>query len=199
MIGVIPAAGHGTRAYPYTKGIPKSMLEVAGSPNLTRVIAIMRDQLHIQDIVVIIGEFGQVIRQYYGDGSAVGVRLTYVENDAIDKGLSYSILLSRPYVDDHFCVILGDECYLDSNHAELLTTPYRRWLATCAVQPTEAEESIHQNYAVHVDNGLIRRIVEKPKDTRGALLGMGTFVFSPRSSSISSAPCLQPTIARATR
>jgi dTDP-glucose pyrophosphorylase len=179
MIGVIPAAGHGTRAYPYTKGIPKSMLEVAGSPNLTRVIAIMRDQLHIQDIVVIIGEFGQVIRQYFGDGSAVGVRLTYVENDAIDKGLSYSILLSRPYVDDHFCVILGDECYLDSNHAELLTTPYRRWLATCAVQPTEAEESIHQNYAVHVDNGLIRRIVEKPKDTRGALLGMGTFVFSP--------------------
>lgn len=179
MIGVIPAAGRGTRAYPYTKGIPKSMLEVAGEPNLQRVIEIMRDQLRISEIVIIIGNFGAAIRNYFGDGARFGVRLRYVENDAIDKGLSYSILLSRPYVNEHFCVILADECYLGSNHEELLASDYRNALATCAVVATNAPEQISKNYAVHVEDGLIRRIVEKPKEPGEALLGLGTFVFSP--------------------
>jgi dTDP-glucose pyrophosphorylase len=179
MIGVIPAAGRGTRAYPYTRAIPKSMLEVAGEPNLARVIAIMRDQLDITDIVIIIGAFGDVITDYFGDGSRFGVRLTYVHNDAIDKGLSYSILLSRPHVRDHFCVILGDECYLDSNHRELLGTDYRGSLATCAVVAGADRDTIAENYAVYAEGERVRRVVEKPHDPGDALLGLGTFLFSP--------------------
>lgn len=179
MIGVIPSAGKGTRAYPYTKGIPKGMLEVGGEPNLARVIRIMRDQLQIVDIVLIIGRFGHAIRDYFGDGSRFGVRLTYVENDAVDRGLSYSLLLSKPHVDDHFCVILSDECYVGTNHHELLALPYRDHLATCAVAATSATETICENYAVSVSNGRVTRIVEKPAEAGDALLGMGTWVFSP--------------------
>lgn len=179
MIGVIPSAGKGTRAYPYTKGIPKGMLEVGGEPNLERVIRIMRDQLQITDIVVIVGNFGHVIRDYFGDGSRFGVRLTYVENTAIDKGLSHSILLSRPHVHDYFCVMLADECYVATNHHELLTTPYRAALATCAVTTTNTPEKICENYAVSVADGRVRAIVEKPATPGDALLGLGTWVFSP--------------------
>jgi len=179
MFGVIPAAGRGTRAYPYTRAIPKGMLEVAGEPNLARVIAIMRDQLRISEIVIVIGGFGDVVTEYFGDGSRFGVHLTYVQNDAIDKGLSYSILLSRPYVRDHFCVILGDECYVDSNHHELLATDYRRYLATCAVAADADRDTIAENYAVYVEGDRIRRVVEKPRNPDGALLGLGTFLFSP--------------------
>jgi dTDP-glucose pyrophosphorylase len=179
VVGVIPAAGRGTRAYPYTKGIPKCMLEVAGEPNLARVIAIMRDQLGITDIVVVIGAFGEVITEYFGDGARFGVRLRYVQNDAVDKGLSYSILLTKPYVQDYFCVILGDECYLDSNHDELLATDYRQVLATCAVAAGADCDTIAENYAAYVEGDRIRRIVEKPSQPADALLGLGTFVFSP--------------------
>lgn len=180
MVGVIPAAGRGTRIYPYTDGIPKSMLEVAGEPNLARIIGLMRDQLGIREVVIITGSYAQTIRDYFSDGHRHGVKITYVENDAIDKGLSYSILLSRPYVKDYFCVVLADECYLDSNHQELLQTDYRNCLATCAVMETDAPEQISKNYAVQVENGLIRRIIEKPREPgQRALLGLGTFLFSP--------------------
>jgi len=179
VLGVIPAAGRGTRAYPYTRGIPKSMLEVAGEPNLARVIRLMRDQLGIRDIIVTIGPFGEVIPAYFGDGRSHHVRLRYVENDAIDKGLSYSILLSRPYVDDYFCVILGDECYVDSNHAELLRTDYRRHLVTCGVMEASAREQILENYAVRVRAGRVVSVVEKPREVDGAFLGVGTFLCSP--------------------
>ena len=44
LVGVIPAAGRGTRAYPYTRGIPKCMLEVDGrpTPDLDSFIAAVR-------------------------------------------------------------------------------------------------------------------------------------------------------------
>jgi dTDP-glucose pyrophosphorylase len=155
------------------------MIEVAGRPNLERVVAIMRDQMRVSRIVIVIGAFGDQIRTYFGDGSAVGVPISYVENDAIERGLGYSLLLARSHVDDHACVMLSDECYVDTNHHELLATDYRSCLATCAVQVTDAAEVIERNYAVYVEQGLVRHVVEKPSRTSGALLGLGTFIVSP--------------------
>jgi NDP-sugar pyrophosphorylase family protein len=180
MVGVIPAAGHGTRAYPYTRGVPKAMLEVAGEPNLEDVIRIMRDQLRIREIVIVIGAYGDMITRYFGDGSRFGVNIQYVENDAVELGLSYSILLARPHVNDVFCVMLGDERYVGSNHEILLETDSRDRLATCAVMRTKEIERIEKNYGVWIDaGGGIQRLVEKPHAPEGALLGVGTFLFHP--------------------
>ena len=180
MIGIIPAAGRGTRAHPYIHGTPKGMVDVGGRPNLARTIEIMRDKLRVTQIVVVVGPFGDHIREYFGDGARVGVPMVFVENDAIERGLGYSLLLARPYVDDYVCVMLSDECYVDSNHEDMLATEYRSVLATCAVQGGDAPEVIERNYAVYAEGGLVRRIVEKPKRTKGALLGLGTFLLSPQ-------------------
>lgn len=177
LVGVIPAAGRGTRAYPYTRGIPKCMLEVDGQPNLERLIGIMRDQMGIRHVVVITGALRENITRHFGDGSRFGVKLTYVQNNDVDKGLSHSLLLSKPHVGEHFCVMLSDECYIDSNHAELRNSNYADYLATCAVQQTRDQNQVRKNYSVEIDNGLIRRIVEKPKDPGRAMLGLGTFIF----------------------
>jgi UTP-glucose-1-phosphate uridylyltransferase len=180
LVGVIPAAGRGTRAYPYTKGIPKCMLEVDGRPNLERLIGIMRDQMGIRHVVVIVGALRDPIIRHFGDGHRFGVKLTYVQNNHVDKGLSHSILLSQPYVGEHFCVMLSDECYIDSNHHELLRSNYTSHLATCAVQQTRDPEQVRKNYSVEIEDGLIRRIVEKPQDPGKAMLGLGTFLFHRR-------------------
>ena len=180
VIGIIPAAGRGTRAHPYTRGSPKGMVDIGGRPNLDRTIEIMRDKLRVSKIVIVVGPFGGQIREYFGDGTRVGVPIVYVENDAIDRGLGYSLLLARPHVDDYVCVMLSDECYVDSNHEDILATDYRSALATCAVQSAYAPELIEKNYAVYAEHGLVRRIVEKPQRTEGALLGLGTFVLSPQ-------------------
>lgn len=180
LVGVIPAAGRGTRAYPYTRGIPKCMLEVDGRPNLERLVAIMRDQMGIRHVVIITGALREPITRHFGDGSRFGVKLTYVQNDDVDKGLSHSIVLSKPHVGEHFCVMLSDECYIDSNHRELAGSNYTEYLATCAVQRTRDQEQVCKNYSVEVADGLIRRIVEKPQDPGQALLGLGTFIFHRR-------------------
>ena len=180
LIGVIPAAGRGTRAYPYTRGLPKGMLEIDGRPILAHTLSIFRDQLDIRTIVIIVGEHGQIIRERFGDGSDLGLRLIYVQNDAIDRGLSYSVLLARPHVEEHFCVMLSDECYLDSNHNEMLGLPYQDALAVCAVTKPCDTERVRKNYAVEEENGVVRRLIEKPRSPGVSLLGLGTFIFHRR-------------------
>jgi NDP-sugar pyrophosphorylase family protein len=180
LVGVIPAAGRGTRAYPYTRSVPKCMLEVDGEPLLARTLAIFRERMGIRDVVVIVGDQGDSIRNRFGDGSGEGVRILYVRNEAVERGLSYSILLARPHVGEHFCVILSDEWYGASNHGELLTTPYQDCLAVCAVQQTREPERISRNYTVEISGDRITKIVEKPRVPANDLLGLGTFLFHRR-------------------
>lgn len=179
LYGLIPAAGKGTRARPYTSGLPKSMLEINGVPNLQRNIELMRDQLDINDIVIVTGYLGGVIEDYFRDGASFGVDLHFIRNNELDKGLAWSILLGQEIIDDYFCVILSDECYINSNHRELKKTPYRQAIATCALKEVDDLSLIQKNYAVQLKGGQIERLVEKPHHVKNDILGCGTFIFSP--------------------
>jgi len=179
LLGLIPAAGKGVRARPYTHMIPKGMLEIKGTPNLQRIISIMRDDLGIKSIFIVIGYNGAHIKNYFGDGSKFGVKITYIENDALEKGLAYSILLAKDYIDDYFCVMLSDECYIHSNHEELSSFPYKCGLATCAIMNVDDRGLIQRNYSVEVEGTRIVKLVEKPETITNDILGCGTFIFSP--------------------
>ena len=52
MIGIIPAAGSGIRARPYTYEQHKGMFSIDGRPNLLRVLDTMQHDLGIQEIVI---------------------------------------------------------------------------------------------------------------------------------------------------
>ena len=155
------------------------MLEINGEPNLQRTINLMRDQLEITDIVIVVGYCGGVIRNFFGDGSQLGVRLHYIENKHLDRGLAWSIYLGHQIIDDYFCVILSDECYVDSNHYLVKQLAYRSSFATCFIQEVDDTALIKKNYAVELDEGKIRRLVEKPRHIDNDILGCGTFIFSP--------------------
>lgn len=180
LCGLIPAAGRGTRAYPYTKKIPKCMLEINGVPNLKRNILLMREQLNISDIFIVIGDYGQIIKDYFKDGSQFNVNITYIQNDFINKGLAYSILLGKEYINNSFVVILSDECYVDSNHSELIHRSSENALATISVMEVDNYELIKQNYSVEICKDRITKLTEKPQKTVNNLLGCGTFIFNPK-------------------
>lgn len=177
--GLIPAAGRGTRAIPYTENRHKGLLDVNGTPNIERIIVIMRDDMAIRDIVVVIGHLGESIRHYLGDGSRLGVRLHYVENSELDKGLAWSILLAGKLISSHFCIMLCDECYISSNHRELPDFHWNDALFTCAGLKVDDATLIRKNYAVVQQDGVLRRLVEKPDVVPNDIMGSGTFVCSP--------------------
>jgi dTDP-glucose pyrophosphorylase len=179
LVGVIPAAGRGSRAYPYTRFIPKAMLDVCGRSVLHYTLTIMRDQLGIRDCAIVLGQHGDSIRRCFGDGDNYSMRLRYVQNDRLDLGLAHSVRLARQHVPgQHFVVMLSDELYWNSNHAELLACGYEGHAATIVTRANSTNKEIRKNFSVELRNGSIHRLIEKPKSSENGLLGCGTYVFS---------------------
>ncbi len=178
--GVFSAAGKKVRARPYTQETHKGMLDINGSPNIQRIIEIMRDQLEIERIVIIVGYLGDTIKAHFGDGQQLGVEITYVENNDLDKGLAWSINEAEPLItSDHFCIMLCDECYIDSNHFEILQYHYDQFLATCCGLLVDDDLLIQRNYAISLDvDQRIRELEEKPRVVSSNIMGTGTFICS---------------------
>jgi hypothetical protein len=76
-------------------------------------------------------------------------------------------------------MILADECYLGSNHAQLLEKLDPDALATCALINGESIKQIRKNYQVSLNDGLIVDLVEKPTKVVGPLMGTGTYLLQP--------------------
>lgn len=62
------AGGKGTRISSVASDIPKPMIKVEGIPVLEREIECLRDQ-NFTDIIITVGHLGEMIMDYFGDGS----------------------------------------------------------------------------------------------------------------------------------
>lgn len=180
LVGIIPAAGSGVRARPYTYEQHKGMFNIDGRPNLLRIIDTMQDELGINEIVIILGYMGDSIREHFGDGSDRGLRIHYVENQNLDKGWAWSVLLAKPFLAKRRgCVMLADEFYLNANFDELKAFDYDAYTVVCMVKETEDTEEIKRNFSVERIDGRVVRLVEKPTSLPNNLLGMATFIVAP--------------------
>jgi NDP-sugar pyrophosphorylase family protein len=180
LVGLIPAAGRGVRAYPYTKRIPKGLFKVSGKPLLEHLVTLQRDQLGIQRIFIVVGELGDAIKKYFEDGSNWGIRIEYLENDAVHLGLAYSVSLGEQVVNEPFLLMLSDEYYQDTNHARLAGINLDSALGYCALMKEQDWSRISKNFTVHLQENCITHLMEKPRERVGDLLGTGTFLLSPR-------------------
>ena len=180
LLGIIPAAGSGIRARPYTYEQHKGMFLIDGEPNIGRLISIMRDQMGIDEIVIVLGYMADTIRDHFGDGAEFGVSIHYVENHHLDKGWAWSVLLAKPFLDRrHACVMLADEFYLGSNHDELAASDFVDRTAVCTIKSVDDPDLIKRNFSVERDGRRVIRLVENPVNTPNDLLGMATFIVSP--------------------
>jgi mannose-1-phosphate guanylyltransferase len=76
MKAMLLAAGLGLRLKPLTDQCPKCMVRVAGKPVLQRNIEWLRSH-GVVDLVVNLHLNPELVTDYFGDGSAFGVRLEY--------------------------------------------------------------------------------------------------------------------------
>lgn len=70
MKTVIMAGGKGTRISSVASDIPKPMIQVEGKPVLEHEIECLREQ-GFDDIIITVSHLGNIIMDYFGDGSAI--------------------------------------------------------------------------------------------------------------------------------
>lgn len=94
MLGVILAAGKGTRLKSLGKNIPKALIEVGGKPCLEHIILGMK-KAGITRFGIVIGHLGEQIKERYGSGADLGVDITYLRQDLSEYGTGRAAMLAE--------------------------------------------------------------------------------------------------------
>ncbi|MEK6839283.1 MAG: sugar phosphate nucleotidyltransferase, partial [Candidatus Thermoplasmatota archaeon] len=89
----ILSAGEGTRMRPLTANLPKPLLPVAGKPFLEHTIEALREA-GAREMSVLIGWQGRRVKEAFGHGDRLGVRIDYEEQDE-RLGTAHAIGLAR--------------------------------------------------------------------------------------------------------
>lgn len=76
MLAIIMAGGRGTRISSVASDIPKPMIPICGVPVLEREIECLKKQ-GFTDIILTVSHMGEVIMDYFKDGSQLGVNIKY--------------------------------------------------------------------------------------------------------------------------
>ncbi len=76
MKALVLAAGMGERLRPLTDATPKPMLELGGRPLIHYPLAMLK-RAGITDVAINVHHLASVIQRGLGDGSALGLRITY--------------------------------------------------------------------------------------------------------------------------
>ncbi len=114
---VIMAGGRGTRISSVASDIPKPMIKVEGVPVLEREIACLRQQ-GFGDIIITVSHLGNIIMDYFGDGSGVspvtgnpfGVKIEYfVENQPL--GNAGALFRIKDKLTENFLLLNADAIF----------------------------------------------------------------------------------------
>jgi len=179
LVGLIAAAGPGTRLYPEARQRSKVLLTVDGCSLLSRNLGIMHRDMGIREVFIIVGANKWDIEEELKQIELEDLRVTLIENPEPEKGLAEGVLLAKPHMNGLFCLMLGDELYLQSNHTELRHFVEKEFSAVCVLKQRANPGEIRKNYAVEVKDGTIVSVAEKPEHVTNDLLGCGTFLFTP--------------------
>ena len=175
MKGLILSGGRGTRLRPLTYTSAKQLVPVANKPVLFYGIESLA-AAGIREIGMVVGDTQSEIRAAVGDGSAWGVRITYIEQDA-PRGLAHAVLISEQFIDNQpFVMYLGDN--LLNKGIDRFVDEFTR--ERPAAQILLARVPDPQMFGVaELAEGRVVRLVEKPQQPISDLALVGVYMFSP--------------------
>ena len=109
MKTVIMAGGMGTRISSVASDIPKPMIKIEGKPVLEHEIECLREQ-GFNDLIITVSHLGQIIMDYFGDGSEFGVSIRYFNED-VPLGNAGALFKMRNLLDGDFLLLNADSVF----------------------------------------------------------------------------------------
>lgn len=134
-IAVIQAGGKGTRLRELTEDkIPKPLLNINGKPMIEWQIENIK-RYGIREFIVIIGHMGEKIKEYFKDGSALGVHITYIEENEPLGSAGALYYLKDSLICDNMLLVFGDVMFDMDLECMAAFHEKKHAFATLAVHP----------------------------------------------------------------
>jgi mannose-1-phosphate guanylyltransferase len=159
MQALILAGGEGTRLRPLTSTVPKPVVPLVGRPFISYMIEWLRGH-GVDDVIMSCGFLAAGVRDVLGDGSALRVRLRYVEEPK-PLGTGGALKFAEELLDERFFMLNGDvltDIDLSAQLAQHDRTGARGTLALIPVEDPSAYGLVRRNPDLSVSE-----FVEKPE------------------------------------
>ena len=174
---VIMAGGEGRRLRPLTETLPKPMIEVGGVPLLERQVRRLA-QAGISRIYISTNYLGHVIEDYFGDGDAFGVVISYLR-ERTRLGTAGALSLLPEWPSAPLLVINGD-VLTTSDYGALLGYHLSR---DAMVTVSAVQHSVEIPYGVlELEGTQVVGLAEKPTQT--FLCNAGIYAVSPEAAAL---------------
>ena len=166
---VILAAGEGQRLRPFTVTKPKVMLSIADKPILQYVIESLA-QNGIRNIVLVVGYRREQVFDYIGSGEQFGVNIVYITQEK-QLGTAHALAQAKAVIKNDFLVLPGDNLIEADTIARFVATKPDSVLVKRVDNPLRYG-------VVTVEEGIVKDIVEKPKEAKTNIVNTGIYAFT---------------------
>ena len=180
MKAVILAGGRGTRLYPLTKKIPKLLIKIGDKPIIEHQVVLLR-KYGIKEIWVLLGIFGDQIKEYLKDGKKLGVNIRYRQEEK-PLGTAGALRQLENDIKEDFLVLSGD-VMMDFNVRRFINW-HKEKKGKIGSIIVHSNDHPFDSDLVEVDNaGKIISLLKRPHPPEGIFHNLSiasVFIFSPK-------------------
>ena len=152
---------------PLTANQPKVMLPVAGKPLLEHIIS-RAHRAGADSFVLVVGYGGKSVRSYFGDGSRLGVKIDYADQDR-QLGTGHALMAAQEKAEERFLVLNGDVLPDEASLQEMAR-------GSVAVSAIEVDDP--RRYGVFLaEEGRFKSVVEKSEHPPSNLANAGIYLL----------------------
>ena len=177
MKAVIMAGGFGTRIQPLTINLPKPMIPLINRPIMLHIIELLKKH-GIEELVLLLYHQPMNIKNFFGDGSEFGVRITYV-TPLEDFGTAGAVKAAAKYLDERFLIISGD-LLTDFDLSQAMEF-HEQTKALATVTLTSVKDPLQFGVVITDKDGRITKFLEKPGwgEVFSDTINTGIYVLEP--------------------
>ncbi|MEU6420494.1 MULTISPECIES: glucose-1-phosphate thymidylyltransferase RfbA [Streptomyces] len=176
MKGIILAGGNGTRLHPITLGVSKQMLPVYDKPMIYYPLSVLMLAGITEIEIITTPEDSEMFRRLLGDGSWLGITLTYAEQDK-PRGLADAFLVSADHIgDDSVALVLGDNIFHGYEFGPMLQRAAQD-IKGCVLFGYPVRDPERYGVGTLDEQGRLVALEEKPADPQTNMAITGLYLY----------------------